>query len=431
LGLEEAFTYNGSGVMAGRTWVIAPDPQTLEDRWHALIAEKDPTKKENLFRPHLRNGVPGDKHIRKVPSATLPGVKTSLLSVLNETSGSITTLRYSFRSFDRQWIVADARAINQPNPGLWQAHSNSQIYLTALQRHSPKDGPAISFCANIPDLDHFRGSFGGRVFPLWRDNAATAGNIKATLLAALSVRYSIPVRNDDFFAYLSALLAHPEFTKRFAIDLKQPGIRIPITADSNLFREAVKIGREVVWLHCYGERMVDVAAGRPLGPPRLPKGESPTVPAGHGIPGAPTPLPDSIEYDAAKRRIVIGSGWIENVPKEVWDYEVSGKNVVRQWFSYRRRDRSKPPMGDKRPPSPLESIQATSWLSNYTSELIDLLHVLGRLKKLEPLQADLLERVCKGSLIDRADLASAGALAEPPKVTGGKKKKSDSTLTLL
>ncbi len=37
-------------------------------------------------------------------------------------------------------------------------------------------------------------------------------------------------------------------------------------------------------------------------------------------------------------------------------YEVSGKNVLDQWFSYRRRDRSNPPMGDRRPPSPLHSI---------------------------------------------------------------------------
>jgi hypothetical protein len=32
----------------------------------------------------------------------------------------------------------------------------------------------------------------------------------------------------------------------------------------------------------------------------------------------------------------------------MWAYEVSGKNVLRQWFSYRRRDRSKPVIGDRR-----------------------------------------------------------------------------------
>ena len=43
---------------------------------------------------------------------------------------------------------------------------------------------------------------------------------------------------------------------------------------------------------------------------------------------------------------------------------VRQKQVLRQWFSYRKRDRSKPPMGDKRPPSPLEEIKAEGWLAS-------------------------------------------------------------------
>ena len=72
-------------------------------------------------------------------------------------------------------------------------------------------------------------------------------------------------------AYLAAVMAHPAFTARFAPDLVRPGLRVPLTADAALFAEAVALGREVVWLHCYGERFADAAAGRPKGPPRLPK----------------------------------------------------------------------------------------------------------------------------------------------------------------
>ena len=80
-----------------------------------------------------------------------------------------------------------------------------------------------------------------------------------------------------------------------------------------MFDEAVALGREVVWLHCYGERFVDAAAGRPKGPPRLPKDEAPFIPADGAIPGAPEPLPETMDYDAAKRRLVIGKGFVENV----------------------------------------------------------------------------------------------------------------------
>lgn len=90
------------------------------------------------------------------------------------------------------------------------------------------------------------------------------------------------------------------------------------------------------------------------------------------------------------QRLKIGTGFIDNVPPAVWACEVSGKQVLRQWFIYRKRDRERPQIGDKRPPSPLVDIQPDHWLSEYTSELINVLNMLGMLVKLEPTQADLL-----------------------------------------
>ncbi len=69
-----------------------------------------------------------------------------------------------------------------------------------------------------------------------------------------------------------------------------------------------------------------------------------------------------MDYDSAKRRLTIGTGYIENVTPEMWAYEVSGKPVLRHWFSHRRRDRSRPIIGDRRPPSPLDAIQPDHWL---------------------------------------------------------------------
>ena len=88
------------------------------------------------------------------------------------------------------------------------------------------------------------------------------------------------------------------------------------------------------------------------------------------------------------------------------NYEISGKNVLDQWFSYRRRDRTKPMIGDKRPPSPLEKIQPAGWLAEYTEDLLNLLNVLGRVIALEPRQADLLERIVAGPLVAVVDEAN-------------------------
>ena len=96
----------------------------------------------------------------------------------------------------------------------------------------------------------------------------------------------------------------------------------------------------------------------------------------------------------------------------MWAYEVSGKNVLSQWWSYRRQDRSKPPMGDRRPHSKLSEIQPTIWPAEYTTELLALLRVLTRLVALEPRQADLLARIVDGPTIDSDTLSAAGSLSE-------------------
>jgi len=227
-------------------------------------------------------------------------------------------------------------------------------------------------------------------------------------------------------AYIAAVMAHPAFTSRFAGDLVRPGLHLPLTANVNLFAEAVALGSEVIWLHSYGERFSDPTAGRTKQAPRLPKESAPRIPTKGSIPSVPEALPDAIDYDPATRRLKIGQGYVENVTPEMWNYEVSGKQVVWEWFSDRQRDRSKPLIADKRPPSPLDSIQPEGWLAEYTTDLLDLLNVLGRLIALEPAQADLLERICAGHLITQEELEAAGALAAPeakPKVKETKKGK--------
>ena len=403
--LEELFAYNGSGVMPGRTWVIAPDRESLAQRWDRLVAETDPAKKEELFYPHQN----GDRSIRKKLRSGLAGHAHRGKTIADDKGSVVPPARYAFRSFDRQWIIPDAWVINRPNPSLWAGHSARQVYLTAPEDRTPTNGPAVTLSAAIPELHHYAGR-GGRVYPLCRKDAAAASepNVRTEVTAQFSITLGLTVGPEDVMAYIAAVLAHPTFTARFSADLVQPGLRLPLTAEAALFAEAVELGREVVWLHTCGERFADPAAGRPQRAPRLPKG--PTIPKGGGIPGAPDPLPETYTYDAATRTLDVGAGRIENVPPEVVAYEVSGKNVLSQWFSYRRRDRTRPVIGDRRPPSALDAIQPDHWPDAYTTDLINLLHVLARLVLLEPRQADLLTRICTGPLIDRTTLAAAGIL---------------------
>src|SRR6266540_1464365 len=146
--LKDLFIYDGSGVMPGRTWVISPDVESLKARWSRLVAEKDTDKKEVLFHPHLRKNEPGDKHIRKTLAETLAGHEERIGAVIADKKSAVEPTRYCFRSFDRQWIIPDARLINQPNPTLWNTYSPRQVFMTGLERHSPSSGPAITFAGH-------------------------------------------------------------------------------------------------------------------------------------------------------------------------------------------------------------------------------------------------------------------------------------------
>ena len=406
--LEDIFTYSGSGVMPGRVWVIAPDKQSLEARWNVLVREPSATKKETLFHPHLMNGEPGDKHVNKPLKIGLYGHELRVKSVATDMGQCIAPARYAFRSFDRQWIIPDGRVINRPNPTLWENFSNTQVFLTALLRSSPSGGPGVTFAASVCDLHHYKGSFGGRVFPLWADNKAAVSNVKGAFLDCLAEQLGTPACGQQVMAYLAAVMAHPGYTRRFQDDLVQPGLRLPLTRDAGLFEEAVALGEEVIWLHTFGERFADPSNGRPAAAPRLPQGKGPLIPRDGAIPSDPDRMPDRIDYDAGKRRLLVGEGFIDNVPPEVWQYEVSGKQVLVHWFSYRKKDRTRAVIGEKRPPSPLEKIQPDRWLAEYTAELLNVLHVLGRLVPLEDRQADLLTRICDGPLISADTLRTAG-----------------------
>jgi len=141
-------------------------------------------------------------------------------------------------------------------------------------------------------------------------------------------------------------------------------------------------------------------------------------------------MPDSIDYDTSKQRLLIGKGYVENVGSGVWNYEVSGKQVLGHWFSYRKANRERPIIGDRRAPSPLGKIQPDHWLPEYTTELIDLLNVLTWLVDLEPRQATLLETICAGPTISRDDLCDAGVCDLPTKPRRKKRKPESLNLSI-
>ncbi|WP_405472640.1 type ISP restriction/modification enzyme [Paenarthrobacter ilicis] len=401
--LPEIFRYDGSGTMPGRTWVIDPDADTLKKRWVTLLAEKNLAKKRILMQEHTN-----DRRLDTKLKDNLPGFETRSKTLNDETGECPEPVQVAFRSLDRQWIIPDKRLINRPNPTLWAARSANQIWLTAPSSESPFGGPALTATSLIPDLHHYGGR-GGRAIPLWLNREATVSNIVPGLVRHISDRLGVAVTDDDLFAYVAGISSHSGYTTSFAKDLETPGLRIPITASSELFRGTVNLGKRVLWAYSYGTRFIDSADGRPAGAPRLQAGRRPAVPVGGSIPTTSEAMPENINYDPISRELHVGVGRIANVTPDMWSFEISGMQVIKQWFSSRQKNRERVVIGDRQV-SPLLKIHSDHWTSEYTAQLIDLLHVLGILVELEVDQANLLKQVVDGPTIDVHELVAADVL---------------------
>ncbi|MET8989371.1 type ISP restriction/modification enzyme [Nonomuraea wenchangensis] len=413
--LGDLMPWQAPGVKPNRTWVYDPSPDTLRLRWERLI--KAPVgDKAILFK---------ESDARKVDSVVkaITGFAVHKGTIKDEAGPCPDPVRIGYRSFDRQWVIPDNRVHHRPSPDLWRVASSSQIF--AVEQHAQPlgTGPGLVFSAHVPDMDHFKGSAGGRVLPLYRDRAAGSPNLAPGLTRLLSHRLGLSVTAPDVLAYIAAVTAHSGYTTRFAQELRTPGIRVPLTTDPELWTRAVHLGKRILWLHTYGERFADSAEGRPTGPPKpdLPHRAKSQV----AIPGTTEEMPDDISYDPETATLRVGSGRISPVLPEVWAYEVSGMKIVKKWFGYRKKN----PAGRKS--SPLDNIHSEEWPAEFTTELLQLLHVLTLCVELEPNQTDLLEKICKSPLIPVADLERAGVLPVPASARKAPAPESPEAPTLL
>ncbi|GAB3150204.1 hypothetical protein GCM10027258_47930 [Amycolatopsis stemonae] len=398
--LDDLFPWFSPGVMPDRTWVYAPEPETLKARWKRLIGAPPEEKAELL-------GESPDVNLHRT-KAPLPGFKRGSVPLSNDRTEEAQPLRVGYRSFDRQWIIPDSRLIARPRPSLWTVRGDNQVYITEQHAHPITSGPGLTFTAYIPDKHHFMGHHAGRTMPLYRDKNGRTPNILPGLSNYLSETLGLSITAPDLLAYVAAVTSHPGYTKMFSNDLKLPGVRIPLTRTSKLWSRAVAIGEEVLWLHTFGERFFDPKAGRPRSSPRL-HHDRPKVRV--TIPDTAELMPEYIDYDEETLTLSVGNGRISPVAPEVWEYNVAGMHVVKHWFGYRKKQ---PTRARK---SPLDDMVGSTWTPTMTTELLEVLNVLGRCVALHPSQSDLLEDIILEPLITLEDLTLANIFPAPANST--------------
>jgi hypothetical protein len=394
--LTDLFPWQHTGVETKRTWIIAESKEILISRWQSL-KNADQMQRDRLFHETR------DRRVnRSYPSLQNPTQRLVPISnVLNDDNPEA-LVRYGFRSFERKWLLADGRLADYLRPAIWHCYGANQLFITSMLTGVLGLGPAAVITHLIPDRHHFRGSYSGKdVIPLWRDAAATEPNVAAGLLERLAVAYGAPVTPEDLFGYVYALLATPAYVDRFSEELTIPGPRIPLTRDCVLFRAGAALGRRLVWLHTYGERWAP--DGEPVG--AVPSGLARCTVA---VPEQPERYPEAFEYEEATHILHVGDGAFAPVSPEVWNFSVSGLEVVQSWLAYRMKG------GAGRRSSPLDEIRPERWSAQLTEELLQLLWVLEATTGLFPALSEHLRAVVEGPLFTAAGLPTPTEVERRP-----------------
>jgi hypothetical protein len=290
--------------------------------------------------------------------------------------------------------LPDNRFCDRPRPDLWIAHGKKQAYLTSLLTAVLGVGPASVACAEPPDLHYFCGRGAKDIIPLWRDAAGTQPNLSAGLLDVLTAALGAPFSAEDFFAYTYAVLSAPGYVETFSEELTVPGPRLPVTRDASLFARAVALGKRLLFLHTYGERFLP--AGAKCG--QIPAGTAKCI---KGIPTKPTDYPEAFSWTEGVLRV--GTGEFAPVSRAVWEFSVSGYEVLRGWLGFRMKQRS------GRKSSPLDDLRPAAWAAALTTELVELLWVLEATVAAQPELNTLLSEIVASPLFAAADFSTPTA----------------------
>jgi hypothetical protein len=225
-----------------------------------------------------------------------------------------------YRPLDLRYLYNHPAFGDFLRPSLQEAWGASNVALYALPSGTGA-GPAVWCHGLLPDYHSLRGSYGGYAFPLY-DRRAGQGpiNLVPELIENLALAYASPVKAEEAFDAILALLSATSYTLRYAEDLENVFPHVPFPADRTIFHRAAAVGAAIRELETFA---------RPPAPEHLPQklARFETTPAGRLTPG---------DWDGGE--IVLcedGSGKVTGIPNEIWNFAVSGYRVLPRWLAAR------------------------------------------------------------------------------------------------
>ena len=336
--LVDIFPAQHCGIQFKRTWPIGPTKDVLKERIQRIVRTESEQEKKRLFQEN-------DRTIDKSELNIFTNVRERPFK--DETHHGLCNniQKYGYRAFDRAWCLADNRVCSRPRKKLWRGHSNKQIYFVGILRKTNFCGPALIACANIPDLDFVRAS-GKDIVPMYTNAEANQVNISPAIYQKLCATYQTEITPESVFYYLYAMLGGPQYTIHYQKELQVPGPKIPITKQFEIFRRGTKLGKELICIHTFGERLAH--------PEFKLEGNAYCL---ESLPRQQDAYPERFTYTPETETIWACRGnkrkaFVTKVSPATWNFSISGFKPVQSWLKYRTK-------GGK-VSSPLDRIRPTS-----------------------------------------------------------------------
>ena len=178
--IHSIFPWHRTGCMLGRTWPVAPEESLLNRRWRSLLGAV-PRSRRELF---VESSSGMNIESKPMPLSEL-GNRLVAIERLDLGDLPESYRRYGFRSFDRQYIIADSRLMDRGASVCWRGQGPHQVWLTTVIRTKLGAGPVLTATPYVPDLHHYNGRGDQGKVALFRDSSGNHPNVTVGLLATL------------------------------------------------------------------------------------------------------------------------------------------------------------------------------------------------------------------------------------------------------
>ncbi|MCK4599894.1 N-6 DNA methylase [Candidatus Bipolaricaulota bacterium] len=243
------------------------------------------------------------------------------------------TIQCLYRPFDVRWLFYHPAAIERGREEVMRYMLRDNLALITPRQHKDEFGAYITKHVGTHktvaayDINYY---YPLHLYPsiskedLFSDRKEVGErrpNLNSKVVQTLKTAYGQEPAPEEIFNYVYAVLYASSYREKYAEFLRIDFPRIPFTKDVKLFQKLAALGGRLVDLHLLRSSELDPPIARFQG-----EGDNRVQIGKKGL-----------RYDSEKQWVYINEAqFFEDVPPEVWEYQIGGYQVCRKWLKDRK-----------------------------------------------------------------------------------------------